>query len=83
VTRLAAGLAACTLAIGAAAQPWPARPVRRVPHVISPSLYKTLPYDPLKDFAPALLGPLELGAFLRAEHEKWDRVVRATGATVN
>jgi tripartite-type tricarboxylate transporter receptor subunit TctC len=33
--------------------------------------------------APDLLGPLELGAFLRAEHEKWGRVVRETGATIN
>jgi len=33
--------------------------------------------------APALLGPPELAAFLRAEHEKWGRVVRDTGATVN
>jgi tripartite-type tricarboxylate transporter receptor subunit TctC len=33
--------------------------------------------------APDLLGPLELGAFLRAEHEKWGRVVRDTGATIN
>lgn len=33
--------------------------------------------------APDLLGPQELGAFLRAEQEKWGRVVRDTGATVN
>ena len=33
--------------------------------------------------APSYLGPQELGAFLRAEHEKWGRVVRATGATIN
>jgi tripartite-type tricarboxylate transporter receptor subunit TctC len=33
--------------------------------------------------APALMGPRELGAFLRAEQEKWGRVVRETGATVN
>ncbi|MBI4293411.1 MAG: tripartite tricarboxylate transporter substrate binding protein [Betaproteobacteria bacterium] len=33
--------------------------------------------------APSLLGPQELGAFIGAEHEKWGRVVRATGATVN
>jgi tripartite-type tricarboxylate transporter receptor subunit TctC len=111
VKRLAAGLAACALAAGAAAQSWPAKPVRLVvplsaggfadvparllaprlsaqlgrqfyvenrpgaggtlgtdhvakaeadghtllftatPHVISPSLYKSLPYDALKDFA--------------------------------
>jgi len=30
-----------------------------------------------------VLAPPELGAFMRAEHEKWGRVVRATGATVN
>jgi tripartite-type tricarboxylate transporter receptor subunit TctC len=32
---------------------------------------------------PRLLGPRELGGFLAAEHEKWGKVVRATGATVN
>jgi tripartite-type tricarboxylate transporter receptor subunit TctC len=30
-----------------------------------------------------VLGPQELVAFLRAEYEKWGKVVRATGATVN
>jgi tripartite-type tricarboxylate transporter receptor subunit TctC len=29
------------------------------------------------------MGPQELSAFIRAEHEKWGRVVRETGATVN
>ena len=33
--------------------------------------------------APSYLGPQELGAFMRAEHEKWGRVVRETGATIN
>ncbi len=33
--------------------------------------------------APSLLGPQELGEFMRAEHEKWGRVVRETGATIN
>ena len=33
--------------------------------------------------APALLGPQDLGAFMRAEHEKWGKVVRETGATIN
>jgi tripartite-type tricarboxylate transporter receptor subunit TctC len=32
---------------------------------------------------PSPLGPAELGAFLRAERDKWGKVVRATGATVN
>jgi tripartite-type tricarboxylate transporter receptor subunit TctC len=32
---------------------------------------------------PSLLGPVELGAFMRAESEKWGKVVRATGAKVN
>jgi tripartite-type tricarboxylate transporter receptor subunit TctC len=31
----------------------------------------------------ATMGPQELGAFMRAEYEKWGRVVRETGATVN
>ena len=29
------------------------------------------------------MGPQELNAFMRAEYEKWGRVVRDTGATVN
>jgi tripartite-type tricarboxylate transporter receptor subunit TctC len=29
------------------------------------------------------IGPQELNAFMRAEYEKWGRVVRETGATVN
>ena len=33
--------------------------------------------------APSYLEPEEFGAFMRAEHEKWGRVVRETGATVN
>ena len=33
--------------------------------------------------APSYLGPQELGAFMRAEHEKWGRVVKQTGATIN
>ena len=33
--------------------------------------------------APSYLGPQEFGAFMRAEHEKWGRVVRDTGATIN
>ncbi len=31
----------------------------------------------------AALAPQELGTFMRAEHDKWGKVVRATGATVN
>jgi tripartite-type tricarboxylate transporter receptor subunit TctC len=30
-----------------------------------------------------LMGPQELGAFMRAEHDKWGKVVRDTGATIN
>ncbi len=33
--------------------------------------------------APNLMGPQDLGAFMRAEHEKWGRVVRDTGASIN
>jgi len=33
--------------------------------------------------APNLKSPQELAAFMRAEHEKWGRVVRETGATIN
>ena len=31
----------------------------------------------------SVLGPAEFGAFLRTEFEKWGKVVRDTGATVN
>ena len=30
-----------------------------------------------------VLGPQELAGFMRAEYDKWGKVVRATGATVN
>ena len=33
--------------------------------------------------APSYLGPQEFGAFMRAEHGKWGRVVKQTGATIN
>ena len=33
--------------------------------------------------APTYMGPKEFGPFLRAEYEKWGKVVRDTGATVN
>ncbi len=33
--------------------------------------------------APNLMGPQDLGAIMRAEHEKWGRVVRDTGASIN
>ncbi len=33
--------------------------------------------------APTYMGPKDFGPFLRAEYEKWGRVVSATGATVN
>jgi tripartite-type tricarboxylate transporter receptor subunit TctC len=32
---------------------------------------------------PTYMGPQEFGAFLRAEHEKWGKVVKQTGATIN
>jgi tripartite-type tricarboxylate transporter receptor subunit TctC len=33
--------------------------------------------------AASYLGPHEFGAFMRAEHAKWGRVVKQTGATIN
>ena len=33
--------------------------------------------------APSYLGPQEFGAFMRSEHEKWGKVVKDTGATIN
>lgn len=33
--------------------------------------------------APQFMGPQEFGPFLRAEYDKWGRVVKETGATVN
>jgi len=34
-------------------------------------------------FEATVRAPEPLAAFMRAEHEKWGRVVRETGATVN
>ena len=33
--------------------------------------------------APTYMGPEQFGPFLRAEHEKWGKVVKQTGATIN
>jgi tripartite-type tricarboxylate transporter receptor subunit TctC len=33
--------------------------------------------------SPSYLAPREFGAFMRAEYEKWGRVVKETGATIN
>jgi tripartite-type tricarboxylate transporter receptor subunit TctC len=33
--------------------------------------------------SPSYLGPQEFGAFMRAEHGKWGKVVKETGATIN
>jgi tripartite-type tricarboxylate transporter receptor subunit TctC len=33
--------------------------------------------------SPSYLGPQEFGAYMRAEYEKWGRVVKQTGATIN
>ncbi|HEX7053969.1 MAG TPA: tripartite tricarboxylate transporter substrate-binding protein, partial [Burkholderiales bacterium] len=33
--------------------------------------------------APSYMGPKEFGPFLRAEYDKWGKVVKETGATVN
>jgi tripartite-type tricarboxylate transporter receptor subunit TctC len=33
--------------------------------------------------APEFMGPKDFGAFMRAEYDKWGRVVQQTGATVN
>jgi len=33
--------------------------------------------------APSYLGPRELGAYMGTEYEKWGRVVKQTGATIN
>jgi tripartite-type tricarboxylate transporter receptor subunit TctC len=32
---------------------------------------------------PTYMGPAHFGPFMRAEHEKWGKVVRQTGATIN
>lgn len=32
---------------------------------------------------PTYMGPAEFGPFMRAEHEKWGKVVKQTGATIN
>jgi len=33
--------------------------------------------------APTYMGPEAFGPFMRAEHEKWGKVVKQTGATIN
>jgi tripartite-type tricarboxylate transporter receptor subunit TctC len=33
--------------------------------------------------APTYMGPEQFGPFMRAEHEKWGKVVKQTGATIN
>ncbi|MDH4093533.1 MAG: tripartite tricarboxylate transporter substrate binding protein [Betaproteobacteria bacterium] len=33
--------------------------------------------------SPSYLGPQAFGAFMRSEHERWGRVVKQTGATIN
>jgi tripartite-type tricarboxylate transporter receptor subunit TctC len=36
-----------------------------------------------QEFVPTLLGPEKFGAFIRSEIEKWGKVVKSIGATVN
>lgn len=76
-----ASLWLCVLAPAAA----PADIVQRMHAEIGKALQESDIVQGLRaaGIAPALLGPKELGAFLRAEHEKWGRVVRETGATIN
>jgi tripartite-type tricarboxylate transporter receptor subunit TctC len=33
--------------------------------------------------APTYMGPEQFAPFIRAEHEKWGKVVKQTGATIN
>ena len=55
-------------------------------HAINVWLYKSLPYDPLKDFAPVTLvtsvpnTPEAFAAFVKAEMAKYREIVRASGA---
>jgi tripartite-type tricarboxylate transporter receptor subunit TctC len=63
----------------------PAAIVRRLSEAIEKALQEPELLESLRrsGVAPTYRGPRELGAFLRAEHDKWGKVVRATGATVN
>lgn len=63
----------------------PAAIVRRLSEAIEKALQEPELLESLRraGVAPSYRGPQELGAFLRAERDKWGKVVRATGATVN
>lgn len=63
----------------------PAAIVERVSGAIGKSLADPEVLQQLRNagIAPSYLGPSEFGAFMRAEHEKWGRVVKQTGATIN
>jgi tripartite-type tricarboxylate transporter receptor subunit TctC len=59
-------------------------------HAINPGLYRRMPYDALKDFAPIgfagytsapVLG--KLAAFGRVEIAKWSELVKRSGAQVD
>ena len=67
IVKVAAGVVLSLVAAGAAAQQYPSKPIRLmvpfppggstdiVAHVVAPSVYQKLEYDPIKDFAPVSL----------------------------
>ncbi|HEY5896596.1 MAG TPA: tripartite tricarboxylate transporter substrate binding protein [Burkholderiales bacterium] len=59
--------------------------VNRTAEAIGKALHdpETIKKLHIAGIAPTYMGPKEFGPFLRAEYEKWGRVVSATGATVN
>lgn len=71
----------CMLAPAGTPQPI----VNRVSAEIGKALHDPEVLQQLRNagIAASFLGPQEFGAFMRAEHEKWGRVVKATGATIN
>jgi tripartite-type tricarboxylate transporter receptor subunit TctC len=47
-------------------------------HAINVSLYGSMPYDAVKDFAP-----VTIAAYVQSEIAKWAQVVKASGAKAN
>jgi len=63
----------------------PAPIIDRLANAIGTALHDATLIEQLHHagIAPEFMGPKDFGAFMRAEYDKWGRVVQQTGATVN
>jgi tripartite-type tricarboxylate transporter receptor subunit TctC len=63
----------------------PAPIIERLANAIGTALHDRTLVEQLHHagIAPEYMGPKDFGAFVRAEYDKWGRVVQQTGATVN